>query len=224
MTIVEPLQASVPDVYLISQTVSLSLCVTLGELGFFAGKDDLKRFSDVYNNVIKHLSPTNARQAIWHAGQVYRIVKSMPKGSLVGFCTTCLYFAALTFWMYSNVYSTMSLCLDTQQRSKEGHLFVLDSQVDSPALGRFILSRLGFPALNSKEGPAYLNNSAAVLRLFQKCYGHSIPTVLFIHRHGLCITRVLLLETELVVIRVVERQWRFFDLSKERTYEICNTR
>lgn len=94
--------------------------------------------------------------------------KSMPKGSLVGFCTTCLYFAALTLWMYSNVYSTMSLCLDTQQRSKEGHLFVLDSQVDSPALGRFILSRLGFPALNSKEGTAYLNNNAAVMRLFQE--------------------------------------------------------
>lgn len=176
VAIVEPLHASVPDIYLIYQTVLLSLRVPLGELEVFAGRDGLKRSSDVYNNVIKHLSPTNLRQAIWHAGQVYRIVKSMPRGSLVGFCATCLYFAALTLWMYSNVCSAISLCLDTQQRNKEEDLFVLDRQIDSLALRRFILSGLGSPALSSKDEPAYLNNSAAVMRLFQEVLWSKHPS------------------------------------------------
>lgn len=161
---VEPLKSSIPGIALIYQAVSLTLYIPLGDLEVFAGKEGLKRSSDVYEGTIKHISPTNLRQAIWHAGQVYRIAKSMPQESLTSFCATCLYFAALALWMYSTVSTGDGNRGDVEKQD----IFALDAEIDSAALRPFTISGYGTPVLSSVEQPVYLDNKAAVMRLFQQ--------------------------------------------------------
>lgn len=163
---VEPLKSSIPGIALIYQAVSLSLYIPLGDLEIFAGKEGFKRSSDIYEGTINHISPTNLRQAIWHAGQVYRIAKSMPRESLTGFCATCLYFAALALWMYSAA-STGDGNGKGDDVEKQD-IFPLDSEIDSATLRRFTISGYGTPVLSSGEQPVYLDTKAAVMRLFQQ--------------------------------------------------------
>lgn len=180
MVIVEPLRSHVPELSLIYQAVSLSLYVPLGELEIFAGKDGLKRSNDIHDEFIKHISPANLRQAIWHAGQVYRIVKLIPSRAVTGFYATCLYFAALALWMYSTVSTIKSPSQTNRQNDVEKQvLFLLDAEVDAIALRRFILSGHGTPALGTADDPAYLNDQAAVMRCFREvlCSNHPGGTV-----------------------------------------------
>lgn len=164
---VEPLKQPIPGIALIYQTVSLSLYIPLGDLEVFAGKEGLKRSSDIYEGTIKHINPTNLRQAIWHAGQVYRIAKSMPRESFIGFCATCLYFAALAIWMYSAAIASSAGDSNGGNVEKQG-VFPLDTEIDSTALRRFTISGYGTPVLSSGDQPIYLDNKAAVMRLFQQ--------------------------------------------------------
>ena len=164
---VEPLKSSIPGISLIYQTVSLSLYIPLCDLEIFAGKEWLKRSSDLYEGTIKHISPTNLRLAIWHAGQVYRIAKSMPRESFIGFCATCLYFAALALWMYSATTASSAGGSNGGNVEKQD-VFFLDIEIDSTALRRFTTSGYGTPVLSSGEQPIYLDNKAAVMRLFQQ--------------------------------------------------------
>ncbi|OJJ85014.1 uncharacterized protein ASPGLDRAFT_73735 [Aspergillus glaucus CBS 516.65] len=180
MVIVEPLQSHVPELSLIYQAVSLSLYIPLGELEIFAGKDGLERSNDIHDEFIKHISPANLWQAIWHAGQVYHIVKLIPSRAVTGFYATCLYFAALALWMYSTVSTIRSPSQTNRQNDvEEPVLFLLDAEVDAIALRRFILSGHGTPALGTADDPAYLNDQAAVMRCFREvlCSNHPGGTV-----------------------------------------------
>lgn len=168
ITIIEPLQEHAQEMSLLYHLVSLSLCVPLHELEIFAGKDGLKRSGEIYDEVIKQISPANIRQAMWHAGQVYRIVKLLPYKLANGLCATCLYFAALTLWMYSSFTGGKPLS-QPGRKSDLGvsKLFFLDDEVDRTALRRFTLAEDGIPALSSVQKPACLTDRAAIMCLFR---------------------------------------------------------
>ncbi|KAJ5372052.1 C6 and C2H2 transcription factor [Penicillium concentricum] len=167
---VEPLQRLVPAIRLIYQTVSLSLYLPLGILETFSGKDGEKRSSDIYKSFIQPISAANMRQASWHAGQVLRIARSIPPGSLTDFCATCLYFSALALWSLSTIFSSNGLASGVGNDNDET-VFLLDGESDSAALRRFTLSGLGAPALSSPNRHVPLNDRAAVMRFFQQLLG-----------------------------------------------------
>lgn len=164
---VRPLQRVTPTISLIYQTVSLSLYLPLGVLGTFSGKDGEKRSSDIYQSFIQHISAANLRQASWHAGQVLRIARSMPPGSLTAFCATCLYFAALALWSFSTISSSKSPALGAGNGNSEA-VFLLDGEICNDALRRFTVSGQGMPALSSSDKHVPLDDRAAVMRLFRQ--------------------------------------------------------
>ncbi|QQK41299.1 C6 and C2H2 transcription factor [Penicillium digitatum] len=164
---VEPLQRLTPAIPLIYQTVSLSLYLPLGILETFSGKDGEKRSSEIYQLFIRRISASNLRQASWHAGQVLRIARSMPSGSLTGFCATCVYFSALALWSLSTIISSSDLTLDAGNDDDET-VFLLDGESDSAALRRFTLFGQGTPAISSFNQHIPLNDRAGVMRFFQQ--------------------------------------------------------
>ncbi|KAJ5952533.1 C6 and C2H2 transcription factor RegA-like [Penicillium vulpinum] len=164
---IEPLQRLMPAIPLIYQTVSLSLYLPLGILETFSGKDGEKRSSNIYQSFIQRISAANLRQASWHAGQVLRIARSMPPGSLTDFYATCLYFAALALWSLSTIFLSNDLASDTGSSTGET-VFLLDGEADSAALRRFTLSGQGVPVISSSDRHVPLNDRAAVMRFFRQ--------------------------------------------------------
>lgn len=175
---VEPSKNSTPAIPLIYQTVSLSLYLPLGVLESFSGKDGPARSSAMYESFIQHISPAHLRKASWHAGQVLRLAKSMPSGSLIASRGTCVYFSALALWSLGTVFSLKGLTPEDESRGKETFFF-LDGMGDNDALRRFTILGLGVPALSSTGQPVHLEDRAAVMRLFQQ---------LFSSEHGGCIS------------------------------------
>ncbi|KAE8139742.1 hypothetical protein BDV38DRAFT_291020 [Aspergillus pseudotamarii] len=179
IAIVEPLHESVPAVSLIHQAACLSLYLPLGTLERYAGKEGEKRSADVYELFIKHINPSHLRQAAWHAGQILRIAKCIPPGLLTGFCATCLYFAALALWTYSTVTAPEGSSgreLRTDLALQHGTFFLDGEGSPGGAVRRFVISGQGIPALSSGSGPAYLENQAAVMRLFQQVLRSKYPS------------------------------------------------
>ncbi|KAJ5490007.1 C6 and C2H2 transcription factor [Penicillium expansum] len=164
---VEPLQRLTPAIPLIYQTISLSLYLPLGILEIFSGKYGEKRSSDIYQSFIKRISAANLRQAGWHSGQVLRIARSMPPGSLTGFCATCVYFSALALWSLSTIFSSNDMALDIGSHGDET-VFLLDGESDSAALRRFTLSGQGSPAISSFNRYVPLSDRAGVMHFFQQ--------------------------------------------------------
>ncbi|GMG10591.1 unnamed protein product [Aspergillus oryzae var. brunneus] len=179
IAIVEPLHGSVPAVSLIHQAACLSLYLPLGKLERYAGKEGEKRSADVYELFIQHINPSHLRQAAWHAGQILRIARCIPPGLLTGFCATCLYFAALALWTYSTVTAPEESSgreLRTESALQHGTFFLDGEGSPSGALRRFVISGQGIPALSSGSSPAYLDNQAAVMRLFQQVLRSNYPS------------------------------------------------
>ncbi|KAB8202535.1 hypothetical protein BDV34DRAFT_215338 [Aspergillus parasiticus] len=179
IAIVEPLHGAVPAVSLIHQAACLSLYLPLGKLERYAGKEGEKRSADVYELFIQHINPSHLRQAAWHAGQILRIARCIPPGLLTGFCATCLYFAALALWTYSTVTAPEGPSgreLRTESALQHGTFFLDGEGSPSGALRRFVISGQGIPALSSGSSPAYLDNQAAVMRLFQQVLRSNYPS------------------------------------------------
>lgn len=166
---VEPLKDSLPAMSLVYQTVSLSLYLPLGVLETFSGKDGEERSSAIYESLIQHISLTHLRKASWHAGQVLRIARSMPPGSLVASQAACVYFSALALWSLSTVFSRKGMILMTSNRGTD-QIFFLDGEDDGDKLRRFIALGQASPALSSTGQYVHLQDRGAVMRLFQQLF------------------------------------------------------
>jgi hypothetical protein len=166
---VDPLKDSLPAMSLIFQTVSLSLYLPLGVLETFSGKDGEERSSAIYESLIQHISPTHLRKASWHAGQVLRIARSMPTGSLVASRAACVYFSALALWSLATVFSRKGVNIVTGNRDTD-QIFFLDGEDDGDTLRRFIALGQGSPVLSSAGQYVHLQDRVAVMRLFQQLF------------------------------------------------------
>ncbi|KAL4950100.1 hypothetical protein BDW69DRAFT_202385 [Aspergillus filifer] len=88
---------------LIHSVISMFLFMSLEELQLFAGKEDKSEARRVYNSALEWINSVDSRKAIWHAGQVIRAARGMPRGSLTGFLAVGVYYASLAFWSYGVV-------------------------------------------------------------------------------------------------------------------------
>ncbi|KAI1082804.1 hypothetical protein F5B20DRAFT_530424 [Whalleya microplaca] len=81
----------------------LNLHVSLNDLQLFAGKEGEDQARRVYPILQQWSESTEARQALWHAGQIFRQAKLFPPGHLKNFYSVAVHHAALALWAYGVV-------------------------------------------------------------------------------------------------------------------------
>lgn len=85
---------------LLLNLLMLYLHVSLDDLQLFSGKEGEDQARRVYPNLQQWSNSPEARQALWHAGQVLRYAKSYPPGHLKDFHAVAVHHAALALWTH----------------------------------------------------------------------------------------------------------------------------
>lgn len=88
---------------LVLHLLQLNLHVSLDDLQLFAGKEGDEQARRVYPILQKWSDGVEARQALWHAGQVLRQAKLFPTGHLKDFYAVAVHHAALCLWAHGVV-------------------------------------------------------------------------------------------------------------------------
>ncbi|KAI0456552.1 hypothetical protein F5B21DRAFT_466947 [Xylaria acuta] len=88
---------------LLLNLVLMNLHVSLDDLQLFAGKEGEDQARRVYPILQQWSESTEARQALWHAGQILRQAKMFPSGHLKQFYAVGVHHAALALWTYGVV-------------------------------------------------------------------------------------------------------------------------
>ncbi|KAI0863352.1 hypothetical protein F4860DRAFT_83408 [Xylaria cubensis] len=88
---------------LLLNLVLMNLHVSLDDLQLFAGKEGEDQARRVYPILQQWSENTEARQALWHAGQILRQAKMFPPGHLKQFYAVGVHHAALALWTYGVV-------------------------------------------------------------------------------------------------------------------------
>ncbi|KAJ5354329.1 hypothetical protein N7541_006893 [Penicillium brevicompactum] len=161
-----------PETIMIGEVVSMLLYMSLEELQLFAGKEDKQEARRVYDSALEWIASSDSRQAVCHAGQIIRAARSMPASSLVGFLAIGVYYASLAFWSYGVVSSANAARVIRgleAQPPGNGTVVLLDGEKGVEGL-KFVTLNSGLPALHGPEGPVYLHDPAAIMRLAQATF------------------------------------------------------
>lgn len=88
------------DIILRLELVMMHLHMSLEDVQLFAGIEGPEEARRVFPSLLDWVKSSAARQTVWHAGQVIRAAKAMPKGWIRGFPVIAVYHASLAFWVY----------------------------------------------------------------------------------------------------------------------------
>jgi hypothetical protein len=88
---------------LLLHLLQLNLHVPMDNLQLFAGKEGEDQARRVYPSLQKWSCSVEARQALWHAGQILRQAKLFPPGHLKDFYAIAVHHAALCLWAHGVV-------------------------------------------------------------------------------------------------------------------------
>ncbi|KAI0412953.1 c6 zinc finger domain-containing protein [Xylaria grammica] len=148
----EPLR---PETALVLELLHMYLHVSFEDIELFAGKKDLEDARRVFPSLQQWFDTQEARQAIWHSGQVIRAARDFGRKQLRGFYAIAVYQASLVLWAYSVISLAKERQKQTPVQSQAAALeaVCLDGP-ESPAVQRFIALGKGVPGLSSsrKEG------------------------------------------------------------------------
>lgn len=156
--------ASTTGPMLVLEYLSMVLLVPLQGLQSFAGRDGEREARRVYPALQEWAQTREARESIWHAGQIYKIADTLSNRSLRGTCVLLIYQASITLW----VYGVMAKARRRRDRSDtlggravdHGKLIWLNGE-DLSVVRRFIASSECVPALHAVESePGTFSNSA----------------------------------------------------------------
>lgn len=89
--------------HLLLNLLIMNLHVSLDDLQLFAGKEGEDQARRIYPVLQQWASSSEARSAIWCAGQILRYAKAFPPGHLKDFHSVAVHHAALTLWAYGVV-------------------------------------------------------------------------------------------------------------------------
>ncbi|KAJ4297140.1 hypothetical protein N0V88_004058 [Collariella sp. IMI 366227] len=81
----------------------LNLHVSLQDLQLLSGKEGEDQARRVYPSLQRWVGSADARQALWHAGQILRWGRLFPRGHLKDFWAVAVHHAALCMWTYGVV-------------------------------------------------------------------------------------------------------------------------
>ncbi|CAK7221478.1 hypothetical protein SBRCBS47491_004539 [Sporothrix bragantina] len=173
--------ATSSDVLFLLEYLSLALHTPLQFLQTFAGKDGVLEARRV-NPVIQEWARTiEARQAVWHAGQVLRMAQQMPPAALGEWRAILIMQAGLSLWVYGIVHvarqrsattgasaagGTPSSSLPLGPEATLGNIVRIDGAF-GPDVRRFISLGDGVPAiaLSSEAGPSSSSPARSILHV-----------------------------------------------------------
>jgi hypothetical protein len=92
-----------PESHLLLHVLFLSLHISLPELHLFTGKEGEDQARRVYPALQRWAASREARQAMWHAAQIFRWARLFPRGRLRAFWGVGVSHAALAVWTYGVV-------------------------------------------------------------------------------------------------------------------------
>lgn len=162
-----------PEMALISERTLLNLHVSFEQVQLFAGKEGEEEARRVFPILQQWVESSDARKALWHAGQILKAARRCPAKALREFGSICLYHAGLTFWAYAVVLIANPKQAQSHPQSSQSFGFGndivwLDGE-DCSAVQRFVSLNRGTPAVHdeseSRLSSASLSNPKALMEL-----------------------------------------------------------
>lgn len=131
------------------ELILMHMHMPLEDVQLFAGMEGQEQARIVYPRIIDWVRSEAARKAIWHAGQIIRAARLLPKGRILGLLSVMVYHASLALWVYG-LLSERSEATEAwggfPAASRQSHNVHLD-EADSLALQRFTQLRCGSPCI-----------------------------------------------------------------------------
>jgi len=170
---------------LVLEYLCMALHVSLKGLQAFAGRDGEREARYIYPVLQEWTQTREARQATWHAGQVYQVAKNHPIGSMRDLRVMLVYQASITFWVYgiiTSAYRHTEHSIEQPRLPSLRHgaletLVWLDGETNSavrryiaisegvPALHEYAHGILNHPSPNEKRTACLLENASAMMGL-----------------------------------------------------------
>ncbi|OLN85754.1 C2H2 finger domain transcription factor sebA 2 [Colletotrichum chlorophyti] len=171
-----------------SEVLMMLLHVSPDVLQTFAGKageEEARRtFSSLEESWVK---TSEARYAIWHAGQIFHHARQLPPASLRDFNAIAVYYACLTLWAYGLLCCSASRHGSDQETGgggggrRLGSAYILVDSEENRETRAFLQLDRGIPGLtrngNPDDGVESLSNPSAVLSIARDIYRHNFPVV-----------------------------------------------
>ncbi|KAH9909377.1 hypothetical protein F4778DRAFT_768243 [Xylariomycetidae sp. FL2044] len=132
----------------------MNLHVSLDDLQLFAGKEGEDQARRVYPLLQQWSESTEARQALWHAGQILRQAKMFPPGHLKDIYAVGVHHASLALWTYAVV----TKATRNQNTSNLSQEIVYVDGGESTQMQQFVSFGQGRPTL---RGPRTENGQGA---------------------------------------------------------------
>jgi hypothetical protein len=186
-------RSNVAHLTIVAELFMMILHVSLDDLQRFAGKlgeEEARRVSGVLEQGWAHGS--DARHAVWHAGQVLASARRMPPTGLRRFRAMAVYFAGLTLWTYGLLSAAPHTgtvldggCLLPNQTRKGREslerptdLVILDGE-ETRETRSFLQHGRGAPGLshngNPSGGAERLSNPSDVLTIARNVFRDNFP-------------------------------------------------
>lgn len=141
------------DIIMRLELVMMHLHMSLEDVQLFAGIEGPEEARRVLPSLLEWVRSSAARQTVWHAGQVIRAAKAMPKGWIRGFPVIAVYHASLAFWVYGLLAENPSIVNGTVPDHTRQVLIWLD-EIETIDVQRFTQFEHGSPGIRglSKAG------------------------------------------------------------------------
>ena len=159
-----------PELILVSERTLLSLHVSFEHVQLFAGKEGEEEARRAFPILQQWVESSDARKAVWHAGQIVRAARRCSAKAMREFGSICVYHASLTLWAYAVLLTAaqnkpLDHGLGTSRSNKSDTVW-LDGE-DVPAVQRFISLNRGTPAVRDGPGkpPVSPSNPKALMEL-----------------------------------------------------------
>lgn len=120
---------------------------------------------------------SDVHEVIYHAGQILRLVRSMPRSIRPPWWPGAIYRAALVIWIDS-LTRNESMSPNQQGHYQPSNTFAVDSlPADHPAIVKYLTRREGVPTMTNRDGsPVYLNHPFTVISHCIDVIDEGVPT------------------------------------------------
>ncbi|KAJ5547308.1 hypothetical protein N7494_004893 [Penicillium frequentans] len=147
---------------LLQQLLSLHLSVSIDQLECLAGKEGFDEAQSAYTMAQQWVKSSECRKALWHAGQLLKLIRGLPMEVMTEFYATAIYHGGLCLWAYCMI-STKEAS-DTGSSIKETEETLLNGE-ETIATRDWIAHGRARPVLSTGEARES-NNHPYALTLF----------------------------------------------------------
>lgn len=143
--------------------ISLNAVTNFPEIERFARKEN---FDGSYQQMVflhkKCIS--DVTEAIFHCGQVFRLIKSMPRGVRPPWWPGAIYRVALILWTHACIHNEANPTQQMQFQQGKGIVLVDSLKQEHPEIVRYLQRQEGIPVLTKRDGThVTIDNAFAVL-------------------------------------------------------------